>query len=527
MKGVITMALVLVNLLSACGVPTPTQESLLPSQANPTETLAIPTSTVMVMEPSSTPTATVTPQGFGAGNFSQFVQIQVYSKTIEDVFGLELLSMRVDDVAYSADGRYVAIGGCTINKTGNCQSPYFVSDSFLMILDSQTGEIFATLPETEVSISSLAFTGDSEKLVYAVNPVRIVVWDLATREVERTLWMDESTHLYPQLAISPDDSMIAAAYANRLMVWRADGGDLLVEIPAGTSGGYLPQFSANGNRLAVFTRDDGNEITIYDTSDWSKVSSFQPGDQTEIALFSPDGEWIITAEWSYPAEVLFWDVESGAPAGSLGVSFDWVYTLTFSPDGRLLLVSSLPSEGNYYEGLGIWDFAARKPLGFIYSIMSPSGIQFSTDGSSFLMDYSPFIYRWSLPEGDTLILRQAVLEFLDALASGNYATAEELFQPADDVIAYFESLGLESADPQAVYEFICNRTAQSCTMPLKEILYEGKNDDGSYTFLLTFMTADGLEYVDDRGETFFWLFIKSNEAGGMTILSLPSFLYGS
>lgn len=529
MKAQMIIAFLLVNLLAACAAPPLTQEATSPSRTIPpvTATRYLSTSTETAVMPSLTPTTTAAPKEFGFDTYSQFVQIQAYSAAIEAVLGKDMLSMRVDDAAYSSDGRYVAIGGCTENVTGNCQSKYFVSDSFLMILDSQTGEVIASIPETEVSISSLVFTSDGEKLVYAVNPVRIVIWDIARQEVERTLWKDEVTYLYPQVAISPDDSMIAAVYADTLLVWQTAGGDLLAQIPAAVSGGYLPQFSADGSRLAVFTRDDGNEIMVYDTGDWSRVSSFQPGGQTEIALFSPDGDWLVTAEWGSQAEVLIWDVESGAPAGALGASFDSIYTLAFSPDGGLLLVSSLPPEGKYYEGLGVWDFAARKPLGVIYNIMTPYGIQFSADGRSFLFDYSPFIYRWSLPEGDALAARQAVLDFLTALANGDYAAAAELFQPTEDDIAYFRSLGLDSSDGRSVLEFICGQAAEPCSMSLKEMLYEGKSDDGSYIFLLTFTAADGTQLLDASGDDILWVNVEKNASGGMRVLSLPSFMYGS
>jgi WD40 repeat protein len=524
----VTPSLTILSLAENILTFTTTQTTANTATSSPTPSPTImPSSTPTRMNPTSSPEATKTPANLGPENFSQFVQIQAYSSAVGATLGGDIFDMRLNAVAYSPDGRYVALGGCTENWSGNCQSDAGLSDSFLFILDAQTAKIVTTLPETDTMITSLAFSSNSEKLIYATNPVRIVLWDILSRQIERVLWQDEDAPSYPKLAISPNDSLIVAVYLDKLMVWDAISGDLLTQKPAFRYGSLLPEFSPDGSRLAVFTQDYGKEITIYDTATWEVVSTIQPpGSQTNIVAFSPDSTLFLTVPNTDNVDILFWDIESGAEAGSLGVTFDFVYALAFSPDGGLLLVSSLPPEGSLYEGISVWDFSTRHQLGSLFSLTIPGRIIFSNSGSSFLMvdETFPLPYLWSLPDTNALIVRQATVDFIDTLHNGDYETAASLYQPSGEDITYFNSLDLDTSDLSALLGSLCAQPVQPC-MPLKDILYEGKDDTGRYVLLLTFTAPDGSAFADGYGESEFWAYINLDENRRVKVNTLPSFFY--
>jgi WD40 repeat protein len=438
-----------------------------------------------------------------------------------------MLDMRVDAVAYSPDGRYVALGGCTVNGSAHCITDFYESDSFLLLLDAETGGTLAALPETDTTINSLAFSADSQKLIYATSPVRIVIWDIASGAVERTLWKNSNDFSYPQIAVSPDGGMIAAVSGDQLRVWDYPGGKLLAQKPAALFSSALPRFSPDGSRLAVFSRDSGKEISIYDTADWSRVSTVTPpGSQTSIAGFSSKEDIFFTVQDATNADVLLWNVGTGEAAGAMKVPFSHITAVAFPPAGGLILVAGLSSDSGSFEAIKIWDFPDSRHLGTVYGWFPPSRILFSSDGSSFLVFAFPFAYRWSLPDEDAVAVRRTVLDFLGALAEGDYAAAAELFQPPDEDRAYFDSLGLNSGDLSSVLESLCSTPARPCEMPLQEILYQGKEDYLGYSLMLTFTAPDGSIYQSASGDSIFFMYAEKEADGSMRVTAFPSFFYG-
>ena len=495
-----------------------------PTQGNPaglaTET-AIPTP---IPELTPTPSPTPAPINFNADNFSQFVQLRsYYTAEINQALGGDLLEMSMSALAYSPDGRYIALGGCTQIASGPCNDAGS-GESFLLILDAQTTKIVSRIPTKGVSITSLAFTSDGEKLIYAVFPARVLIWDITSGQVDRVVWDDGEKKDYPKIAVSSDGSMIAAAYLNRLLVWDGLSGELITEETAVRIGSTFPKFSFDGSRLAVFSAEYGTEITVYDTATWEKISSIHPpGNQTEIVAFSPDGKTIATAGYEEYAEILLWDVDSGAREAALVDTLKYVETLTFTPDGKLLLIAGVAT--NTLEGISVWDYHEHRLLGYIADFMFPSRYLFSADGSSFITnDYVfPILYLWSLPDAEILAIRQTVVDFLDALNQGDYLSAAALFDPNEEDLAYFDSFGLDTANIPSLLEALCTQGIQPC-LQVKDIPYLGIDYLNGYNLMVRFTAPDGSIYVDPFGESISYIFVTLDAAGGASV-SLPSYLF--
>jgi WD40 repeat protein len=530
MKQIVVISLVIIILLSACGVATPTLETSVASRTPPVPQVtasplsAVPTRIEPTMLPTASPGPEVipTPAYLSADNFSQFVQVQTYRLTLEKAVGKDIFDFRQDAIAYSPDGRYFAVGGCTGNWYGGCINDVWGGHSFLYILDAGTAKIVTVLPETEVTITGLAFSADGEKLIYATSsPDRIVIWDVATGKLGKVLWLAEGAG-YRRVAISPDGSRIVDVSSTTLRVWDTLSGDLLTQKPGGNYGDKLPRFSADGSRLAAFSLDSGLEITIYDTTTWETLTVISlPYEYPGPVAVSPDFKLLATAEGLGKVDVLLWDGRTGQQVGSLHDPFwEEISSLGFTPDGRLLLVSGTPTmDAPYDQPFSLWDVSARQNLGRMFGPdFSYGRIIFSSDGTAFATGAT----LWSLPEKNVLAVRQALLDFTAALNRGDYATAAGAFQPYVDDASYFQARGVDTTDLPALLEHVCGLDSQPC-MLVREILYAGKDYLGDYGLLVRFTAPDGSAYVDADGFDTFWMFAEINADGDIIFSSLPPF----
>jgi hypothetical protein len=522
MRTSLAYLFIITILLTACGAPAPT------SQAGPTQPIVVapgdtPTTAASpTLSPSATPTPTPVPIDFRPDNYQQFVQVQTYRRTIEAATGKDISDLRLDAIAFSPDGRYFAVGGCTGNHNGNCISDVYPGHSFLLILDARTARLVTTLPETEVTITGMVFSADGEKLIYATNePDRVVIWDVAAGKVGKVLWQHIGSG-YRRVAVSPDGSRIADVDSTTLRVWDVASGMVLAQKPGSNFGSKLPRFSADGNRLAVFSNKTGLEITIYDTATWEKTVVISLPYQNSGALaFSPDFSLLATAEYLGDSDVLLWDVKTGKQVGALKDPLLMeIDALGFTPDGSLLLVTGNQTDtAPYDQPFRVWNVATRQQLGVMTGPDDTYGkILFSNDGTAFMTGGT----LWSLPDEKVLAVRQAFTDFATALNKGDYDTAAGLYKPYEDDASYFKSKGVDVTDKPTLLKFVCAQASQPC-MPVREILYAGKDDVFDYAVLVRFTAPDGSVYKDADGNDTFWVYTDIDAGGKIVFVSLPPF----
>lgn len=169
------------------------------------------------------------------------------------------------------------------------------------------------------------------------------------------------------LVISTDERLIATSEPDgrAVRVWEGLTGRLVAEL---TSARPPLAFSADGRRLLTAAADAAGEASataaLWDIASGRQLLSL-PGhrDPVGCAAVSPDGRMLATGLRSYhpgaaagPAEVRLWDAQTGQLLGSFeaGTPPSNIYSLEFSPDGRLLIVRG------YGHGL-VWDVTEMPP----------------------------------------------------------------------------------------------------------------------------------------------------------------------
>jgi hypothetical protein len=129
---------------------------------------------------------------------------------------------------------------------------------------------------------------------------------------------------------------------------------------------------------------------------------------------------------------------------------------------------------------------------------------------------------WSLPDEKILAVRQAFINFANALNKGDYATATGYYHPYVDDVTYFKSQGVDPTDIPALLKFVCTQASRPC-MPVREIAYAGKDEFFDYALLVHFTAPDGTTYKDADGYDSFWMYTDITKTGDIIFHSLPPF----
>ncbi len=114
-------------------------------------------------------------------------------------------------------------------------------------------------------------------------------------------------------------------------------GDMLASSNhTGTSGQDMVQlWDMNGNKIREMNTDDA-------------ITGFK-------LAFSPDGTMIASAAGDYNAGVQLWEVATGKSLGKIATSWAPKDSITFSPDGRLFVISGASDPTpNGLPSLQIW-----------------------------------------------------------------------------------------------------------------------------------------------------------------------------
>ena len=134
-------------------------------------------------------------------------------------------------------------------------------------------------------------------------------------------------------------------------------------------------YSPDGALLAVGTNIG---IWLYDAETFQELALL-PGrmDWVSSLAFSPDGKILASGGADMDCAVRLWDVETGAVKATLTGHLSWVKNLSFSPDGSTLASGSLDST------VRLWDVETGSRKAILKGHTSGVGsLLFSPDGKT-------------------------------------------------------------------------------------------------------------------------------------------------
>jgi WD40 repeat protein/serine/threonine protein kinase len=282
-------------------------------------------------------------------------------------------------LAFSPDGLRLAAGS----------GPWFQAQTGptagLVVRELGSGrEVFARRSDAG-AVQAVAFSPDGKRLAAgtgttgAETNATLVLMDAATGQ---PLWkMQERGTNILSVAFSPDGKTIASGcggfnnYSGIGYVRLRDAatGKETGRIPGGPGGVTSVAYSPDGTQLALANR---GQVDVWDLKDHLLEFALQGHvDFVYAVTFSPDGRWIASAGWD--RTIRLWDRSNGSLARTLLGHRGFVRGLSFRPDGKQLISCSED------KSVRLWDVASGRSLasfhghaGFVHCVaFSPDGVQ--------------------------------------------------------------------------------------------------------------------------------------------------------
>jgi WD40 repeat protein len=274
----------------------------------------------------------------------------------------------VYSVAFSPDGRLLASGS---------------ADKTIKLWDVATGREVRTLTGHIDDVNSVAFSPDGRLLASGSADKTIKLWDVASGREVRTLF--GHTGDVNSVAFSPDGRLLASGSDDwTIKLWDVATGSLVRTLTGHTWAVDSVAFSPDGRLLASGScgrYESGRgcsqgEIKLWEVATGREVRTLTGHtDWVRSVAFSPDGR--LLASGSRDATIKLWDVASGREVRTLSGHTYRVNSVAFSPDGRLLASGS----DGFDDALKLWDVASGSLVRTLTGHTGwVSSVAFSPDG---------------------------------------------------------------------------------------------------------------------------------------------------
>ena len=219
------------------------------------------------------------------------------------------------------------------------------------------------------AVITLVFSGDGKRLASEARDRRIIVWEVSSGK--RLFSHTKDRWHIMSVALSSDGAMLASGDFGRIHLWDVQSGKKIREFRESAEGDmgrvYTLAFSRDGVKLASGGVDDrvriwdvalGKELLQLEGHDKiCKSTSLYSGCSVYSLAFSPDGRLLSSGSSDKTARL--WSVDNGNPIAVSGMHAALVNAVAFSTDGKAIITAVLHEEGSAF----LWSTTSGKQLG--------------------------------------------------------------------------------------------------------------------------------------------------------------------
>jgi WD40 repeat protein len=231
---------------------------------------------------------------------------------------------------------------------------------------------------------------------------------------------------------SPDGTTIAAASADEVFVWETGDARMVLSLP-----GRVARYSPDGSLLAAGTAD--GTVTIWDLATRENIHTLSGhSDWIDYVQFSPDSRMLVSH--SLDDSFIVWETETGEKLFTSSArtgGYETLYSVAFSPDGRLLVSQDVYSTDKVdWKVWGVnqdWALLNQFPGDPIF-VFSPDGRWLAAPEGRGLSD----IILWDLSKlsgADRAILDLSAVKPIRALAAHDNVIIGFAFSPDGTLLA--------------------------------------------------------------------------------------------
>lgn len=226
-----------------------------------------------------------------------------------------------------------------------------------------------TLGDETVAVASVAFSGDGGLLAAGLMDGSVHLWSLVTGEEQEPLTGHRDG--VTGVAIDQGGYNLAAGDGNgQVRLWEIATGDGLGMLQEHTAAVESVAFGPNSLIIASAAADGARLWSLINAGEVALTGGDSAAPAHSVA-FSPDGTTLATAGGG---TIQLWNVDSGAFQSALEAEISDITSISFRPDGALLVYSG--ADGSVWA----WDMASDNHV-VVEGDGSPvSALAFSPDG---------------------------------------------------------------------------------------------------------------------------------------------------
>jgi WD40 repeat protein len=385
----------------------------------------------------------------------------------------------VYSVAFNPDGQILVTASCVARDDGGC------TQGEMLLWDIATGQpVSQSLQPHNSSVTSVAFSPDGKVIASGSGDYTVILWDVATGQPMGEP-LEGHTDAVMSVAFSPDGRTLASSSQNgQVILWDVATGQLRALLDGHTNRATSVAFSPDGRTLAsggcgrgIYFLCMTGKVILWDVTTGQLIGQALDGhtDWVTSVAFSPDGKMLASS--SQDGTIILWDISTEELVGqSLHQHPDDVKSIALSPDGKII------ASGKEDSTVTLWEVATGLPRGIMKGHTTYiTSVIFSPDGE---------ILASGSAEGSIILWNVSTRQSIGMPLHGHITAVESMaFSPNGQLLASGSSdntiilwdvatgqqLAILAGHPDNVYSVVLSADDQS--LAKREILLWSVSSD--------------------------------------------------